>query len=199
MTITAEQVKELREKTGVGVMECKKALAEAQGDLEKASVILRERGIAVAAKKADRVAKEGMIGSYIHGGGRIGVLMEVNCETDFVARNPEFQELVKDLAMQVASTSPSCITREEVPPATLESERAIYRAQANQSGKPAAVIEKIVEGKMEKFYQENCLMEQSFVKDSSLTIEALVKQKIAKIGENIIVRRFARYQLGEKS
>ncbi len=199
MTISADLVKELREKTGAGVMDCKKVLVEAKGDLEQAVLLLRQRGIAGAAKKAVREAREGVVGSYIHGGGRIGVLIEVNCETDFVARNPEFQALVKDLGMQAASTNPSYLQRDEVPEAVLDREREIYRVQARESGKPEAVLGKIVDGKMEKFFQDSCLLEQPFIKDSSLTVEELVKQKIAKIGENIVVRRFVRYQLGEKS
>jgi elongation factor Ts len=197
MTISAERVKELREKTGAGIMECKKALSDAAGDMEKAIRLLREGGVAVAAKKADRVAREGVIGSYIHGGGKIGVLIEVNCETDFVARNSEFQEMVKELAMQVAWSNPTYLCREEIPEEVLNQEREIYRVQAKQSGKPETVVEKIAEGKMEKFFQGVCFLEQPFIKDPSTSIGELVKEKISKIKENIVIRRFVRYQLGE--
>ncbi len=195
--ITHEMVKELREKTGVGIMDCKRALSEAGGDMEKALDLLRKRGLAVAAKKSAREAKEGIIGSYIHGGGKIGVLVEVNCETDFVARNPEFQELVREISMQIAWSNPPYIRRDDVSPEILEKEREIYRAQARETGKPEHVIEKIVEGKVEKFYIDACLLEQPYMKDSSITLNDLVSQKIAKVGENIIVKRFVRYQLGE--
>jgi elongation factor Ts len=197
MTITANLVKELREKTGAGRMDCKKALSDAEGDLEKAAILLREWGIAGALKKATRETKEGLVSSYIHGG-RIGVLIEVNCETDFVARNREFQELVKDLAMQVASSSPLYVRREDVPEEALRLEKEIYRTQARQTGKPEAVVDKIAEGKLEKYFKDNCLMEQAFIKDPSVTVDEWIKQKISKTGENIIVRRFARFQLGEK-
>ena len=195
--ITHEMVKELREKTGVGIMDCKRALSEAGGDMEKALDLLRKRGLAVAAKKSAREAKEGIIGSYIHGGGKIGVLVEVNCETDFVARNPEFQELVREISMQIAWSNPPYIRRDDVSPEILEKEREIYRAQARETGKPEHVIEKIVEGKVEKFYTDACLLEQPYMKDSSITLNDLVSQKIAKVGENTIVKRFVRYQLGE--
>ena len=195
--ITHEMVKELREKTGVGIMDCKRALSEGGGDMEKALDLLRQRGLAVAAKKAAREAKEGIIGSYIHGAGKIGVLVEVNCETDFVARNPEFQELVREISMQIAWSNPPYIRRDDVSPEILEKEREIYRAQARETGKPEHVIEKIVEGKVEKFYTDACLLEQPYMKDSSITLNDLVSQKIAKVGENIIVKRFVRYQLGE--
>lgn len=197
MGYSIEDVKTLREQTGAGMMECKKALEEADGDLERAVQLLRERGAALAAKKASREAREGMIGSYIHAGGRIGVLVEVNCETDFVARTPDFQELVKDLAMQIAWSNPAYLRREDVPEAVLEQEREIYRNQARQSGKPEAVIERIVSGKLEKFFQEHCLVEQPFIKDSSITVRERIQQTIAKLGENIVIRRFVRYQLGE--
>jgi len=195
-TISSDTVKELREKTGAGIMDCKRALADSGGDLEKAIDLLRQKGLSAAAKKASREAKEGLVSSYIHGGGKIGVLVEVNCETDFVARNSEFQELVKDIAMQIAASNPSYVRREDVPADVLERERSIYKIQAKESGKPEHVLDKIVEGKVEKFYLETCLLEQPFVKDPSVTINDMVQQKIAKIGENIIVKRFTRYQLG---
>ncbi len=191
------QVKELRERTGAGVVDCQKALAETGGDVEKAIVFLREKGLAAAAKRAGRVAAQGVVGSYIHGGGKIGVLVEVNCETDFVARTDEFQRLVKDLAMQIAAANPRCVRREEVAEAERERERAIYRAQTVQSGKPAAVVERIVEGKLGKFYSEACLLEQPFIRDPSKTVEQLVKDAVSRTGENIVVRRFARFQIGE--
>jgi len=191
------QVKELRERTGAGVVDCQKALAETGGDVEKAIVFLREKGLAAAAKRAGRVAAQGVVGSYIHGGGKIGVLVEVNCETDFVARTDEFQRLVKDLAMQIAAANPRCGRREEVAEAERERERAIYRAQTVQSGKPAAVVERIVEGKLGKFYSEACLLEQPFIRDPSKTVEQLVKDAVSRTGENIVVRRFARFQIGE--
>jgi len=195
--VTPEMIKELREKTGAGIMDCKKALMEAEGDMEKALDILKQRGLAIAAKKASREAREGIIGSYIHAGGKIGVLVEVNCETDFVAKNQEFQELVKDIAMQIAWSNPPYLTREDVPEEVIEREKNIYRNQAKEAGKPEHVIEKIVEGKLEKFFSDVCLMEQPFIKDQSITIRDLVNQKIAKMGENIVVRRFVRYQVGE--
>ena len=195
-TISSDTVKELREKTGAGIMDCKRALADSGGDLEKAIDLLRQKGLSAAAKKASREAKEGLVSSYIHGGGKIGVLVEVNCETDFVARNSEFQELVKDIAMQIAASNPSYVRQEDVPADVLERERSIYKIQAKESGKPEHVLDKIVEGKVEKFYLETCLLEQPFIKESSVTINDMVQQKIAKIGENIIVKRFTRYQLG---
>ncbi|MBI5192169.1 MAG: translation elongation factor Ts [Nitrospirae bacterium] len=195
--ITHEMVKELREKTGVGIMDCKRALSESAGDMEKALDYLRQKGLAVAAKKSAREAKEGIVGNYIHGNGKIGVLVEVNCETDFVARNPEFQELVRDIAMQIAWSNPPYIRREDVPADVIEKEKEIYRAQARETGKPENVIEKIVEGKVEKYFTDACLLEQAYVKDSSIMLNDLIRQKIAKIGENIIVKRFVRYQLGE--
>ena len=195
--VTQEMVKDLREKTGAGIMDCKRALSEAGGDMDKALDILRQKGLAIAAKKAARETKEGLISSYIHAGGRIGVLVEVNCETDFVARNPEFQELVRDIAMQIAWSNPPFLRREEVPPSILEKEREIYRAQARETGKPEHVIEKIVDGKIEKFFSDSCLLEQPFIKDSSVPLNDLICQKIAKTGENISVKRFVRYQLGE--
>jgi len=195
--VSAAQVRELRDQTGAGMMDCKQALAESGGDLQKAIVSLREKGLAAAAKRSARVASEGLVGSYIHVGGKIGVLIEVNCETDFVARTPEFQALVKDLAMQVAAASPRWVRREEIPASTIETERSIYRAQASGSGKPPAVIEKIVDGKLVKFFADTCMLEQPFIKDPQRTVGQLVTDSIAKIGENIVVRRFARFQLGE--
>lgn len=195
--ITHEMVKELREKTGVGIMDCKRALSESGGDMEKALDYLRQKGLAVAAKKSAREAKEGIVGNYIHGNGKIGVLVEVNCETDFVARNPEFQELVRDIAMQIAWSNPPYIRREDVPADVIEKEKEIFRAQARETGKPENVIEKIVEGKVEKYFTDACLLEQAYVKDSSIVLNDLIRQKIAKIGENILVKRFVRYQLGE--
>ncbi len=195
--ITAEMVKELREKTGAGMMECKKALEASNGDMEKAIVYLRERGMAAAQKKASRVAKEGLITSYIHAGGKIGVLVEINCETDFVARNDEFKELAKDIAMQIAAAKPLYVKKEDVPQDVIEKEKEIYLAQAKSSGKPEKVWDKIVEGKLESFYQEVCLYEQPFIKDSKLRIKDLIAQAVGKIGENIQVKRFVRYQLGE--
>src|SRR5271170_8213826 len=197
MELNANQVKELREKTGAGIMDCKRALSEAAGDLEKAVVWLREKGIAAAAGRAGRVASEGSVGSYIHAGGKIGVLIEVNCETDFCAKSEAFQALVKELAMQVAAANPRCVRREELPPAVIEQERQIYASQAE--GKPAAVVAKIVEGKLEKFYKEACLLEQPYVRDPSgnKTINDLIGEAALQMREKIDVRRFARYQLGE--
>ncbi len=195
--VTADQVRTLREKTGAGFMDCKRALAENQGDLDQAMQFLREKGLAAAAKKATRSASEGMVTSYIHAGGKIGVLVEVNCETDFVARTDEFQGLVKDLAMQIAASSPQYVAREEVPEGKIEAEKKIYRVQASESGKPEKVVEKMVEGKLTKFFADVCLLEQPYIKDPSRTVGQLVTDAIAKIGENIVVRRFARYQLGE--
>jgi len=199
MSASPELVKKLREMSGAPMMECKKALDEARGDLEQAFTILRKRGQASAAKKAGRVATEGLVGSYIHAGGKIGVLVEVNCESDFVARNEEFQQLVHDLAMQVCATDPRFIRKEEVSPEVLEREREILRTQAAASGKPEAVLNRIVEGKLEKFYEDNCLYEQHFIKDlaGSMTVRELINSKIARFGENITVRRFARFKVGE--
>lgn len=195
--ITAALVKELRERTGAGMMDCKKALSVTDGDLEKAIDFLREKGLAAAAKKAGRVAAEGLVEAYIHGGGRIGVLVEVNCETDFVAKTDAFKELVKDIAMHIAATNPSYLKREEVPTAELEHEQAVLAEQARNEGKPEKIIEKMVAGRIEKYYKEVCLMEQPFVKDPDKTISDLITESIAKIGENISIRRFTRYQLGE--
>jgi elongation factor Ts len=199
MSASPELVKKLREMSGAPMMECKRALDEAQGDLEQAFTILRKRGQASAAKKAGRVASEGLVGSYIHAGGKIGVLVEVNCESDFVARNEEFQQLVHDLAMQVCATDPRFIRKEDVLPEILDREREILRTQAAASGKPEAVLNRIVEGKLEKFYEDNCLYEQHFIKDlaGSITVRELINSKIAKFGENITVRRFARFKVGE--
>ena len=195
--ITAALVKELRERTGAGMMDCKKALSATDGDLEKAIDFLREKGLAAAAKKAGRVAAEGLVEAYIHGGGRIGVLVEVNCETDFVAKTDAFKELVKDIAMHIAARNPSYLKREEVPTAELEHEQAVLAEQARNEGKPEKIIEKMVAGRIEKYYKEVCLMEQPFVKDPDKTISDLITESIAKIGENISIRRFTRYQLGE--
>lgn len=195
--ITAALVKELRERTGAGMMDCKKALSATDGYLEKAIDFLREKGLAAAAKKAGRVAAEGLVEAYIHGGGRIGVLVEVNCETDFVAKTDAFKELVKDIAMHIAATNPSYLKREEVPTAELEHEQAVLAEQARNEGKPEKIIEKMVAGRIEKYYKEVCLMEQPFVKDPDKTISDLITESIAKIGENISIRRFTRYQLGE--
>ena len=196
-TISMAQVKELRERTGAGIVNCKKALAENDSDIEKAIDFLREKGLAAAAKRAGRAAEQGVVGSYIHGGGKIGVLVEINCETDFVARTEEFQQLLKDVAMQVAAASPRCVRREEVSEAERERERTVYRVQAEESGKPANIIGKIVEGKLEKFYSEACLLEQTFIRDSSKTLEQVVRDAVTRTGENIVVHRFARFQIGE--
>jgi elongation factor Ts len=199
MEVSASTVKELRERTGAGMMDCKKALAETGGDLQKAVDFLRQKGLAAAAKKADRAATDGAVGAYVHPGGKIGVLVEINCETDFVARTAEFQALLKDIAMQVAAANPRVVRREEVPAEELEKEKAIYRQQALDTGKPEKVIEKIVEGKLERFYSEVCLMEQSFIKDPDKNISGVINDAIARLGENIQIRRFARYHLGEAS
>jgi len=199
MEISAEMVRKLREETGAGIMECKSALAECSGDLEKAREALRKKGLAAAAKKAGRTASEGMIGSYIHPGAKVGVLVEVNCETDFVARTPEFQSLVKDIAMHVAASSPLYVTKEEVPPAVLEHEKEIYKAQAAAQGKPPNIAERIAEGKLKDYYSTFCLLEQSFVKDQAKTVGQLVQEKIALIKENIVIRRFARFKVGEEA
>ncbi|HVM96973.1 MAG TPA: translation elongation factor Ts [Candidatus Acidoferrales bacterium] len=197
--VSAALVRDLRDKTGAGMLDCKKALVESSGDIEKAVVFLREKGLAAAQKKSARTASQGMVGSYIHAGGKIGVLIEVNCETDFVARTPEFQELVKDLAMQVAAANPRFVRREEISADIIEAERSIYRTQAAGTGKPANVVEKIVDGKVEKFYADVCLLEQPFIKEAQKTVSQLVTDAIGRIGENIVVRRFARFQLGDAS
>ncbi len=195
--ITAEMVRQLRERTGAGMMDCKKALTETNGDADKAVEYLREKGIAKAASKAGRIAAEGLVESYIHGGGRIGVLVEVNIETDFAAKNEEFKQLVKDIAMQIAASKPEFVRREEVPASVLETEREILRAQARNEGKPEKIIDKMVEGRIDKYYGEKCLMEQAFIKDPDITVDQLIKEKIAHIGENITVRRFVRFERGE--
>ena len=197
MEITASTVKDLREQTGVGMMECKKALVETNGDMEKAIDLLRKKGIASAAKKAGRIATEGLVSSYIHAGGKIGVLVEVNCETDFVAKTDTFQALVKDISMHIAAANPLYVRQEEIPSTLLEKEREIYKAQALESGKPVSVIDKIVDGKISKFCKDICLLDQPFVKDNEKTIQQLLLEKIASIGENISIRRFARFHLGE--
>ena len=195
--ISAQQVKELRESTGAGMMDCKKALVETNGDMSKAVDYLREKGLAAAAKKSGRVAAEGLVESYIHGAGKIGVMIEVNCETDFVAKTPEFHSFVRDLAMQIAAANPQYLNREEVPAAVVEHEREILRAQALNEGKPEKSVDKMVEGRVDKYYKENCLMEQTFIKDPEKSVTEIVNAQIAKIGENIVVRRFVRYQMGE--
>ncbi|QTH45875.1 translation elongation factor Ts [Cohnella sp. LGH] len=197
MAISAADVKTLRERTGAGMLDCKKALEEANGDLTKASELLREKGLAAAAKKGDRIATEGVVESYIHAGGRIGVLVEVNCETDFVAKTDQFRAFVKDIAMQIAAANPKFLAREEVSQAELDKEKEILRNQALNEGKPEKIVDKMVEGRMNKYYEENCLMEQVFVKDQEKTITELLNEKIAAIGEKISIRRFARYELGE--
>ena len=197
MAIKAEQVKELREKTGAGIMDCKNALTESEGHIEKAIVLLRKKGLATAQKKAYRVAAEGMIGHYIHGGGSLGVLVEVNCETDFAARNDNFRNLVKDLAMHIAAQNPDYVRREEVPEDVVNREKEIYKDQARSAGKPGPIIDKITEGKLGAFFKMSCLYEQEFVKDPSLTVEQLINNLIGKIGENIRVRRFVRFKTGE--
>lgn len=195
--ITAGMVKQLRERTGAGMMDCKKALTEADGNIDKAIEVLRERGLAAAAKKAGRIAAEGIVESYIHGNGRIGVLVEVNIETDFAAANEDFKQLVKDIAMQIAASKPEYIRREEVPEDVVEKEKNILRAQAKNEGKPDNIVEKMLVGRIEKFYKEICLMDQPFIKDPDKTVSQLVTEKIATIGENISIRRFARFERGE--
>ena len=195
--ITAEQVKELRELTGAGMMECKKVLEETNGDKEKATELLRERGVVKAAKKAGRIAAEGLVESYIHGDGRIGVLVEVNIETDFAAKNPEFREFVKDVAMQIAANKPEYVKREDVPAEVVEKEKEIIKAQALNEGKPEAAVERIVAGRIDKFYAESCLLDQEFIKDPDKTVQQVLTEKIANIGENITIRRFVRFERGE--
>ena len=195
--ISAALVKELREKTGAGMMDCKRALAEASGDFERAVALLREKGLAAAAKKSGRIAAEGVVDSYIHMGGRIGVLVEVNCETDFVARTGEFRGFVREIAMQIAAANPLYLSREEVSVDVIEKEKEIFRNQALNEGKPAKVVEKIVEGRIEKFYKENCLLEQAYIRDTDSTVTDLIKGKIAKTGENISIRRYVRFEMGE--
>jgi elongation factor Ts len=197
MEISAKLVKDLREKTGAGMMDCKNALVEAKGDMDQAVVVLRKKGLASAQKKAARVAAEGMIGHYIHAGGKLGVLVEVNCETDFAARSEDFQALVKDIAMHICAQSPLFVKRDDVPAEVLEKEKEIYKDQARASGKPANIIDKIAEGKLEAYYELACLYDQKFVKDPNITVKDLINNLVAKIGENIQVRRFARFKTGE--
>jgi elongation factor Ts len=195
--IDAKLVKELREKSGAPMGDCLKALQESKGDMEQAFIVLRKRGIASAQKKASRSTNEGAVGTYIHAGGKIGVLVELNCESDFVARTEDFQDLLKDIAMHIAASDPRYVRKEDVTPEDLEREKEIYRAQAAATGKPAPVVEKIVEGKMSKFYEEVCLLDQPFIKEQSMTITQLIAQKVGKLGENITVRRFARFKVGD--
>jgi len=197
MEISANLVKELRERTGAGMMDCKKALTEASGDVDKAITVLREKGIAKAASKEGRKTAEGVISSYVHAGDKLGVMVEINCETDFVARTDQFKVFARDIAMHIAATNPLCVTRDEMNPELLEKEKDIFRQQASKEGKPANVLDKIVEGRIEKFYAETVLMEQPFVKDNDKTIEELLKEMIGSLGENIQIRRFARFRLGE--
>ncbi|CAM4275855.1 elongation factor Ts [Paenibacillus endophyticus] len=197
MAVSASAVKELRERTGAGMLDCKKALDETNNDVEKAIAVLREKGLAAAANKAGRIATEGVVESYIHAGGRIGVIVEVNCETDFVAKTDQFREFARDVAMQIAAANPKFVSREEVSSEELEKEREILKAQALNEGKPEKIVEKMVEGRISKYYEEFCLLEQSFIKDPDKTISVLLNEKISKIGENISIRRFVRYELGE--
>lgn len=197
MTVSMELIKELREKTGVGIMDCKKALNECGGDLDKAVDYLRKKGIATAKKRGGRSTSQGQVQAYIHAGGKIGVLVEVNCETDFTGKTEDFSAFVKDIAMQIAATNPVAIDRERIPSELLEREKEIYATQAKEMGKPEKVIEKIVEGKMKKFYSEACLLEQAFVKNPDITVQDYLNELIAKTGENIVIRRFVRFQLGE--
>ncbi|RJE49159.1 MULTISPECIES: translation elongation factor Ts [unclassified Dehalobacter] len=195
--VTSSQVKELRERTGAGMMDCKKALTECNADMDKAIDFLREKGLAAAAKKEGRIAAEGTVEAYIHGGGRIGVLLELNCETDFVSRGDEFKQLAKDIAMQIAAAKPLYVNKEDVPADVVAHEREIFRAQALNEGKPEKIVDKMVDGRIEKFYKEVCLVEQPFIKDPDILVKDLVMAKIAKIGEKIAIRRFTRYELGE--
>ncbi|MBW7453769.1 translation elongation factor Ts [Paenibacillus sepulcri] len=197
MAVNASAVKELREKTGAGMLDCKKALEEANGDISKAIDLLREKGLSAAANKAGRIATEGVVESYIHAGGRIGVLVEINCETDFVGKTDQFREFARDIAMQIAAANPKFVSREEVSQEELDKEREILKAQALNEGKPANIVEKMVEGRIGKYYEEFCLLEQPFIKDPDKTISALLNEKISTIGENITIRRFVRYELGE--
>jgi len=197
MAVNASAVKELREKTGAGMLDCKKALEEANGDLTKAAELLREKGLAAAANKAGRIATEGVVESYIHAGGRIGVLVEINCETDFVAKTDQFRDFARDIAMQIAAANPKFVRREEVSQEELDKEREILKAQALNEGKPANIVEKMVEGRLGKYYEEFCLLEQSFIKDPDKTVSMLLNEKVSAIGENISIRRFVRYELGE--
>ncbi len=197
MKITPSLVKELREATGAGVLDCKKALETSGGDIEKAKAYLREKGLAAAAKKADREVKEGLIEAYVHTGGRVGALIELGCETDFVARTEDFKQLAHDLAMQVVASKPLYLTPDDIPPKVLEEEKNVYRTQARELGKPEHVVERIVEGKLQKYFENVCLMRQPFIRDDELTVQDVITQMIAKVGENIVVRRFARFELGE--
>ncbi|MBS3907623.1 MAG: translation elongation factor Ts [Syntrophaceae bacterium] len=197
MEISIELVKDLRQRTGAGIVDCKAALQEAGGSIDAAIDYLRKKGLATAAKKAGRIATDGLVASYIHAGGKMGVLVEINCETDFVAKTGDFQEFVKNMAMHIAAANPQFIRREDVPPEVLEKEREIYRTQALDSGKPEKVIDKIVEGKLERFYSETCLLEQTYIRDSDVTVKEVLDGMIGKLGENIAIRRFARFQLGE--
>jgi elongation factor Ts len=197
--IAASQVKQLREITGAGMMECKKALQEAGGDLDRAQEILRERGLAGVEKRKGRVAADGVVESYIHGEGRIGVLVEINCETDFVARTPEFRELSREVAMQVAAQSPRWVSRDEVPEDVIESERKVYAERARQMGKPENVLDKIVDGMLDSFYKETVLLDQPYIREGSKSVDDLVKEVASKVGENVVIRRFVRYQLGEEA
>ena len=199
MEITADIVKQLRQKTGAGMMDCKRALTEAEGSLDRAVELLRERGLSQAAKKAGRDASEGLVESYLHANGRIGVLLEVNCETDFVARNQEFRALVHEIALQIAASRPRCVRREDLPAEEIAAESRIYEAQAANEGKPPQIAQRIVQGRLEKFYQETCLMEQVYIKDDKKRVQDLVTEMIAKLGENIQVRRFARFEVGEEA
>jgi len=198
MEIKAELVKELREKSSAGMMDCKKALVESNGDIKKAEEILKENGLAKASKKASRATKEGIIDSYIHIGSKIGIMLEVNCETDFVARNEMFKNFVHDIALHITAAAPLYVSKEDVPQEVLDKEKELYRKQALNEGKPEKIIDKIAEGKLKKYYEENCLLEQPFVKDNDIKIGDLLKQNIAKIGENIVIKRFERYILGEE-
>ncbi|MCX5751348.1 MAG: translation elongation factor Ts [Candidatus Saganbacteria bacterium] len=199
MGTSLEEIKALREKTGCGMMDCKAALIEAEGNEEKAVELLRKKGLAKAASKADRVASQGVVESYIHLGGKIGVLVEVNCETDFVAKNSDFQRFIKDVAMQIAAMNPLYVTKEEVPDELIKNETEIMRTQTLAEGKPEKAVDKIVEGRLQKYLSEICLLEQTFIRDAKLTIKDLLSELVAKIGENIVIRRFTRYQMGEKS
>ncbi len=196
MEITTQMVKELRQATGAGVLDCRKALEAADGDFDKAVTLLREKGLAAAAKKASREAKEGLIGYYVHPGAKMAAIVEVNCETDFVARTPEFQQLAKDMAMQVVAARPRWLTPEDVPAEVIEAEKAIYRKQLADEGKPEHIMERIIEGKLKKFYEENCLMEQDFIKNPDVKIKDLITEHVARLGENIKIRRFARFEVG---
>ncbi len=196
MEITTSMIKELREATAAGILDCKKALEASGGDLEKAKAYLREKGLAAAVKKADRAAEEGLIEAYVHAGSRVGALIELNCETDFVAKTEAFKELAHDLAMQIVAIKPLCLTPEDIPPDALEKEKEIHQTQARDMGKPERITERIVEGKLQKYYQEVCLMRQAFIKDDELTVQDVLNETVAKLGENIVVRRFVRFELG---